>query len=147
MNIAILVAVYAILIVLLLIAAVLVVLVWFVWKNEQRLAEMQRSAVDIEKPMDMLKKMAESVETFERILKGQLNIAQEQVKATLGLESAVTAFTRLNFGIDKPGADHFGDIADNDEVTRIMNEGGISRSEAEIELKRQRAYSAFSLEG
>lgn len=147
MPIAILIAVYAILLVLLLTSALLAALVWFLYKTEARLKEMQENALDFEKPMELLKQMGESVTTFEKFLKGQFGVAQEQVKATLGLESAVTAFTRLNFGVDTPGKGHFDDIADNDEVTRIINENGLSRQEADLELKRQRAYSNFNLEG
>jgi hypothetical protein len=147
MPIAILIAVYAILLVLMLITACLAGLMWFLFRTESRLKEMQENALDVDKPMELLKQMSESVGTLEKFLKGQLGVAQEQVKATLGLESAVTAFTRLNFGVDTPGKGHFDEIADNDEVNRIMNDHGMSRQESETELKRQRAYANLNLEG
>jgi len=147
MPIAILIAVYAILLVLLLISLSLAGLFWFLYKTEQRLGEMQRNALDFEKPLGLLKQMQVSLQAFEKFLPGQLKVAQEQVKATLELESAVTAFTRLNFGVDTPKRGPYDDLADNDEVTRIMGDQGLSREEAMTELRRQKAYSSFNLEG
>ena len=146
MPIAILIGVYALLLSSLASLALMTLAVWMLWRARIELNSIQKNSLGFDQPIALLKELSETVKSFSAFLPGMTKIAQEQIKSTMELESAVTAYTRLNFGVDTPKKNMFTDIAEQDEITRVMAEQGLAHEEAEQEVKRQRIYGNFSLE-
>lgn len=128
---------------------------------EEQVSESEKRYVDFfTKTSEMVIRSCESIgrfekanaEVMERMPKfqdGQVKLLRELVKGVVSLEQSVTAYTRLSLGVDPSSNGRrpqtFEELAEQDEVSRVAQETGVSSPEAREQLRRDRAYD-FSIE-
>lgn len=83
-----------------------------------------------------------TITTIEKLLSGVLKMAESQVHSTKGLEMAITAYTRMSFGVggNQEKLSPLDEISTKEELRAFMQSSGLPRSAAEREMQRRSVY-------
>lgn len=87
--------------------------------------------------------IADGVKRLASFSAGTEKIAAANVEAITRLEGAVNEFTRMSLGIDANGngrRKNFQDLADDNEVDRLVRELNVPRHEAIDQVRQDRMY-------